>query len=284
MPAGERLVATGALRLSVRDHPGGARPAVLALHGLASNARWWDLVATRLAPPRRMIAVDLRGHGRSDRPASGYGFDDVVGDLRGLLDAEGLDRVVVAGHSWGASVALMLAVAEPGRVAAVVCVEGGAGDLRSVFGDSWETAERAMTPPDLEGITEDALRSALDGWPLGRVAPVDEVWPLLAAAFEPAPGGGLRPRLRRDNHMEIARHLYEWDPLATAAAIRVPVRFLLAQDVPGRAMEAMTAAVDRMLTALGGRGRVTFAAGGHDLPVERPEEVAAVIDEAAAGV
>jgi len=48
---------------------------LLALHGLASNARWWDLVAGRLAPEHRVVAVDLRGHGRSDRPDTGYGVD-----------------------------------------------------------------------------------------------------------------------------------------------------------------------------------------------------------------
>ena len=79
----EYLVDVGTLQMSVRDHPGGSPP-VLALHGLASNARWWDLVAARLSPRWRVLAPDLRGHGRSDRPEAGYSFAEVVEDLRGL--------------------------------------------------------------------------------------------------------------------------------------------------------------------------------------------------------
>ena len=80
----EYRVDTPRLALSVRDHAG-AEPAILALHGLASNARWWDLVADRLVPAHRVIAVDLPGHGLSDRPDTGYDFDTVSADLEGLL-------------------------------------------------------------------------------------------------------------------------------------------------------------------------------------------------------
>ncbi len=80
----EYRVDTPRLALSVRDHAGG-EPAILALHGLASNARWWDLVADRLVPAHRVIAVDLPGHGLSDRPDTGYDFDTVSADLEGLL-------------------------------------------------------------------------------------------------------------------------------------------------------------------------------------------------------
>lgn len=50
----------GRARLSVREHPGG-RPALVCLHGLASNARWWDLVARQLSPRFRIVAPDARG-------------------------------------------------------------------------------------------------------------------------------------------------------------------------------------------------------------------------------
>ncbi|MGH7686487.1 MAG: alpha/beta fold hydrolase, partial [Candidatus Dormibacteria bacterium] len=80
----ERRVTTGGLTIVVRDRPGG-EPALLALHGLASNARWWDLVGRELGAAHRVIAPDLRGHGRSDRPETGYDFDSVVGDLRSVV-------------------------------------------------------------------------------------------------------------------------------------------------------------------------------------------------------
>ncbi|MGH3579007.1 MAG: alpha/beta fold hydrolase, partial [Mycobacterium sp.] len=138
----EYRVDTPRLALSVRDHLGG-EPALLALHGLASNARWWDLVAGRLVPAHRVIAVDLPGHGKSDRPDDGYDFDTVSRDLEGLL--AGLhhpEPLVVVGHSWGATVALSFAATYPDLALGVVCVDGGAGDLKAYFGPSWEVAER----------------------------------------------------------------------------------------------------------------------------------------------
>ena len=274
----ERLVDTGAVRLSVREQHGEAAPPLLAVHGLASNARWWDLVAPRLRPARRVVAVDLRGHGRSDRPMSGYSFDEVTGDLRRLLDALSIDDVVVAGHSWGASVALELAAAEPERVAGVACIEGGLANLRSVFGDSWQAAERAMTPPDLVGISEQQLRGWIEGSTLARGSDESTALAILLGNFESAPSGGLQPRLQRREHMEIARHLYEWDGPAALARVKVPVRLVVAENDDGNRSARLVEAAEHALAVLGERGRFERIRGGHDLPVERPREVAAAID------
>jgi pimeloyl-ACP methyl ester carboxylesterase len=280
----ERLVDSGGVRLSVRRHHGDAVPHLLALHGLASNARWWDLVAPRLHPARRVVAVDLRGHGRSDRPESGYSFDEVTGDLVRLLDALSIDRVAVAGHSWGAAVALELAAREPQRAAGVVCIEGGLGDLRRAFGDSWEAAERAMTPPDLVGISEQQVRGWIQGSPLAGGSDDATAATILLGNFEPAPGGGLQPRLRRDRHMEIARHLYEWDGAAALARMTVPVSLVVAENDDSNRRARLAEAGERALAALGGRGRLEWIRGGHDLPVERPSEVAAAIDRLVASL
>ena len=162
----EYMVDVGTLQLSVRDHPGGSPP-IMALHGLASNARWWDLVAARLSPRWRVLAPDLRGHGRSDRPEAGYSFAEVAGDLGGLCDAAGLDRVIVAGHSWGASVALWFAAASPERVIGCVCVDGGAAAMREHF-STWAEAEERLRPPRISGITAASVREWAKGGPLAE--------------------------------------------------------------------------------------------------------------------
>jgi pimeloyl-ACP methyl ester carboxylesterase len=270
-------VDTGRLRLSVRDHEGGL-PALLCLHGLASNARWWDLVARRLAPRRRVVAVDQRGHGRSDRPNDGYGFDEVVADLGALHTALGLGRVVVVGHSWGASVALCYAAAAgEGAVAGVVGVDGAAADLRAVFGPTWEQAEVAMTPPDLAGITLEGLRSWVTGGPLGEGSDPQTALGILLGNFEEAPGGGLRPRLTRERHMRIARALYHLDAPEVMARLRVPCLLLLAAPPGGEPAPARRAAAARALASLGAGGALEWIAGHHDLPVQRPAEVAAAV-------
>src|SRR5438552_2562339 len=94
---------TTGLQLHYRDW-GGSGQAILLLHGLASSARIWDLVAPLLARRGRVIALEARGHGLSAKPDDGYDYATIVADVAGAVDVLGLRRPVVVGHSWGASV------------------------------------------------------------------------------------------------------------------------------------------------------------------------------------
>lgn len=99
-------------------------PVVLAVHGITSSSRSW-LALAHLLPQVRLVAPDLRARGRSNALPGPYGLRQHVEDLRRVLDDLGTERVVVAGHSMGAFVAVLLAAAEPERVASVVLVDGG---------------------------------------------------------------------------------------------------------------------------------------------------------------
>lgn len=273
----ERSIDAGAIHLSIRDHAGGDPP-LLALHGLASNARWWDLVAARLAPRHRVIAVDLRGHGLSDKPESGYSFEEVTADLTALVDALGLVRFAVAGHSWGASVALSVAAGLPEQVVACICVDGGASDLRHFFGDSWELAEERMRPPELRGVTAEMMQSWVANSPLVEGSDPETALRILLGNFEEDGEGGMRPRLRLERHMEIARHLYDLDSFTLMTRTRCPV-LLLPAGSEEHVDDPRHAAVRRALETLDGRARVRWIEGHHDLPVQRPAEVAGAISE-----
>ena len=100
-------------------------PTVLALHGITSNGRAWDAVARELDGDVRLLAPDLRGRGDAGGQPGPYGLARHVQDAVDLLDAEGLDTAVVAGHSMGAYVTALLAATHPGRVESVVLVDGG---------------------------------------------------------------------------------------------------------------------------------------------------------------
>ena len=80
--------------------------AVLCIHGITANCRCWDVVASSLEKGVRVLAMDLRGRGRSDKPASGYSVDQHCRDIVALLDDLGLKRPVIMGHSLGAFIAL----------------------------------------------------------------------------------------------------------------------------------------------------------------------------------
>ena len=149
------------VELSVRRWAGTGRLPFLLVHGLSSNARLWDEVAGALAGAGHpSYAVDLRCHGESSCPADGHDTGTAAADLAALTTALGLDRVVVAGQSWGGDVAVRFAAEHPGMVAALALVDGGWVDLPATF-DTWTACAAALRPPDLDGLHVDKLRREL---------------------------------------------------------------------------------------------------------------------------
>ncbi len=119
-----RQVRGDGITLQLAEWPG-AGHTIVCLHGLSANCRWWDTVASGLAPQHRVLAPDLRGRGRSDKPATGYSLAHHGRDIVALLDDLSLDRVVLMGHSLGAFIATAFAARYPERVERVILVDGG---------------------------------------------------------------------------------------------------------------------------------------------------------------
>lgn len=112
------LVDVGDTRLAVRATAGTAGDPAVLLPALGQTGRTWEPVADAFGP-RPTYAVDLRGHGDSDRPGR-YALPLMRDDVIGLLDGLGLDRVALVAHSLGAAVACLVASAVPERVSALV--------------------------------------------------------------------------------------------------------------------------------------------------------------------
>ena len=100
-------------------------PPVLALHGVTGHSARWKVLADRL-PRLRILAMDLRGHGRSTWHPP-WGIEQHVADALAVLDAAGLPRVAVLGHSYGAAIALHLAHAAPERVERLALLDPALG-------------------------------------------------------------------------------------------------------------------------------------------------------------
>ncbi|MGE4608471.1 MAG: alpha/beta fold hydrolase, partial [Myxococcota bacterium] len=86
-----------------------ASPNLLCLHGLVDTLEIWDRIAAPLGERGRVVRYDQRGHGESSAPAGPYTRADLAGDAIGVLDALGLERAVLVGHSMGGIVSMATA-------------------------------------------------------------------------------------------------------------------------------------------------------------------------------
>ncbi|MDN3712067.1 alpha/beta fold hydrolase [Paracoccus cavernae] len=89
---------------------------VMLIHGYTDNSRSWSLLAPALRealPKRRILALDLRGHGYSAKPACCYGIDSLAGDVGGLMAALNIEQADLVGHSLGSMTAAYLAATRP---------------------------------------------------------------------------------------------------------------------------------------------------------------------------
>lgn len=155
--AGHRTVEVGQVRLAHEvTGPRQAQPLVL-LHALGEDAWDWRDVTPSLALHRRGYAVDLRGHGLSDRTGDAYGLELMRDDVLGFLDALALDRVDVIGHSMGGAVAWMPAAAHPERVDRLVLE-----DVSAPIPRERAVPERPEGPLPFDWRTVLAVRKQID--------------------------------------------------------------------------------------------------------------------------
>lgn len=123
-PEGVRFVEVGDVSLRVREAGPMNAPAVVLLHGFGSSLDTWHNVVPKLAASHRVVAIDLKGFGRSSRPAGDYSPAAQAALVLGVMDAAGISRAAVVGHSWGGSIALTLARVAPDRVTRVAIYGG----------------------------------------------------------------------------------------------------------------------------------------------------------------
>ena len=267
-------VRSDGVRLHVVRWAGGP-DGVLLIHGLASSAHIWDLVAPRLGRLGiEPVAYDQRGHGRSAKPSSGYGFEHTAADAVAVIRATGLKRPIVVGHSWGANVALELAVRHPRLVSGTLLLDGGFTSMRDRF--DWRTAKQLLSPPAFGGIPVDAF---LAGIPEHTGLPrTPEIETVVLSLVRVDGRGGVHPRLARANHLKILHALWAQDTDVLLRRVRVPTLVLAARtrDVAPDQVDFARAKIDaaRRVRAIGSPVAFEWIEGIHDVPLQRPQAVA----------
>ena len=272
----DRAVPGDGVRLHARDW-GGSGQAVVLLHGLASNARIWDGVASRLAGAGlRVVALDQRGHGASEQPGSGYDFATLGRDLSAALAALGIERPVLAGHSWGANVALQFAADRPGALAGLALVDGALLGVAEWAGPTLDEARRRLAPPRFAVPLADWLARA------GRFDAVGSggqpwVRDYLRAGVDVDDQGVARSRFQFDNHMQVVDALYGQRPPDLYPLVACPVLLCPAADPADDATHAQAkrGAAVRASGLLPSATLTWFEDTMHDIPLQRPAELAA---------
>jgi len=266
---------------------------VVLLHGLASNARIWELVAPYLGEGGLTpLAPDLRGHGLTDKPDGNYGFDSFRGDLVAFINTLHLERPLLVGHSWGAMVVLDYAARfpfGPGSPAGIVLVDGGMTQLDASPGATWDSIRDRLTPPHLAGTPMEDFLEHLNK-PNPRWQPDDHAIQIILANFDIDENEAIYPHLSIEHHMQIVRAMWELKTYDLFSRIRCPVLM-----VPARPPEPMSPR-ERDFTASKERGvqqaleqnskvRVQWMPDTiHDIPLQRPEELGMLIRDFAASL
>ena len=268
------------------------RPSFLLLHGLASNARFWELVAPTLVEGGYSVwAPDLRGHGQSDKPHEGYDFATISSDVGRLIERLEVDRPILVGHSWGAMVALEYAGRTPnGRLGprALALVDGGIGQVSDYPGATREITVEALTPPRLEGTPLQDLLDRLIASP--RAFPIDAARKdIILANFELRADGTVAPRLHFDHHMALVRAMWDSPVYRLFQEVRCPVLMVPARGADVRGVrgqvylelkERGTARAEAVIRNL----RVIWMEDtDHDIPLHRPEALARLLLDLAEG-
>lgn len=154
-PGTQRTVEVDGHALAYTEYEGSGPPLVL-LHGIGSRGVGWWPVIDGLTPSFKVYALDMRGHGDSAKPESGYDLTDYAADLEGMLNALDLARPLVMGHSLGALVTLTWAARHPERAAALVLEDPPLRvfpDVGDLFADWIELA--AMPREKVEAVYQE---------------------------------------------------------------------------------------------------------------------------------
>jgi pimeloyl-ACP methyl ester carboxylesterase len=122
----QKFIQTNGIKLHYLDGVG-SEPTLILMPGLTANAHAFDgLIQAGLSPRYRVLSIDLRGRGLSDKPETGYGMADHAQDILGLLDQLGIQKAILGGHSFGALLTFYLASHFPERVEKMVLLDAAA--------------------------------------------------------------------------------------------------------------------------------------------------------------
>lgn len=275
MPFLDRSVTVNGLALHYTEWGAPDAPPIVLLHGITGHARVWDTLARALEGGFRVLALDQRGHGDSEAPADAdYRIGAMAGDLAAFVDALGLGRFALLGHSMGGRVAIVHTARHPQRVERLVLVDIGP-DINPV---GLERVRQIMAAaPERIESEEWAVQSVLGTNPFSDR---DELRHRVRHGLRRGPDGalawkyskGLRDMMREGRRDPIDL----WEPLG-----RISCPTLLVRGTESDILSPETA--KKMLQTLPDGRLVEVERAAHTVPGDRPHEFARIVRSFLAG-
>jgi pimeloyl-ACP methyl ester carboxylesterase len=253
-PRSDLRIAGPAGMLAIDDGGTGGLPVVF-VHSYAGSKSHWKAQLAHLRPSRRAVGFDLRGHGESSPPANNvYASEALAADIAAVVDALGLKRFVLVGHSLGGAAAIAYAGAHPQRVAGLVLV-GAPG----------------KTPPDQAAKIVASLRANYD-----KV--MQDFWNELLVDARPEVRAQLlreRGTIGKEASLSIIEGLFAEDPLPALKRYPGPVLIVVTthEDHPSDLHRLMPTLPNRLI-----------AGTSHWPHLDRPDEFNRVLDAFLASV
>ena len=261
----ERDVVVGEVRLHLREVGDADAPPVLFLHGIMGHRRDWDVLIDRIGERHRVIALDQRGHGRSEWTRS-YRVAEMADDAIGLIAGLGPAPVTIIGHSMGAMVALVVAARRPDLAERIVLIDIVPESLATEIGTRMPEMFAAMAAASYATIEE-----AVTDWQAGNaLARTDLLRNYVTHALVPGADGRLRWGFDAMGLRSFAAGVTPDELWGAADAVTCAALLVRGEHSPVTTPEQVRALAARLRDAR----VVTIRDGGHDLGVEQPEAVA----------
>jgi lipase len=253
------------MRLHVHEWGDPGRPALVCLHGVTAHGRRFrKLAEERWSSRFRVLAPDLRGHGRSGHEPP-WDIETHVADLVEMTEEAGIARAAWLGHSFGGRLALELAAVQPELVERVVLLDPAIQILPHVGFDFAEQARQDVSYATVDEAVEARLA-------LGTPTPHEFVEEEMHEQLQPSPDDRLRFPFCRS--AVVAGYSEMCTPPPPPETLRVPMLLLYA-DQFGLVRDEQ---VEAYRNALGDRLRVVTVPGGHVVYWDAYEETADAID------
>jgi pimeloyl-ACP methyl ester carboxylesterase len=257
------------IQLAIREGNG---ENILCVHGLTANCRCWDVMAAGLAPTHSIFAMDLRGRGRSDKPASGYSLQHHIQDIFYLLDDIKQKRIVLMGHSLGAFISLAFAANYPERAEKLILMDGG-GQLTQ---GQWDKVSLAIKP-SLDRLGQ--IFPSFDAYvQIMKLAPFLKPWSQALEDYfqyeSEAVEDGVRSRINPANIQEEVQNIQQEVPAEYYPKVTCPVLILRATSgiLSNDDLVLPESAVDRMVSEIPDARRIDIEGTNHFSILLQPNE------------